>query len=266
MSVLLLGSAVPGQATIITFDDLLGGGYVPGGYGDRVADSGGGTGYMQGNGWTPNISVSFDTLNLATHSLTFGGLRTWGGGYGDLYMAVWPTAESGHAGWFAFTPDPGYAVRINAFQLGGYPLRDYDGQPVQITDSSFVVLWTGDGHVEGEEGGSPSHSDYAPNLVSSGTVYLIYGNNWNIGIDWIDFDQIRLCGTLAPPDFNQDCAVDGLDVELFNVCASGPAVAVSAECATRDLDGDGDADQSDFALLQRCYTGPGRIASPDCAD
>lgn len=196
--VVAVAAATPGagRATVLNFDSLAGGGYVPAGYGSRVSSEGGGWGYVEGNGWTPNVAVAFDTLALADNTLTGGGLRTWGGGYGDLSMAVWPTGDSGYAGWFSFTPDPGFSVRINSFQLGGYPTMDWEGQPVLITDESFSVLWTGSPHVEGSDGSPPdvvlTHSDYAPDFTSATRIFLIYGNTWNVGIDNIDFDQVSV--------------------------------------------------------------------------
>lgn len=174
--------------------------------------------------------------------------------------------HEGDAGWLSFTPDPGYAVRIKHFELGGYPHWNYRDQPVLITDSNFNVLWSGDPYVKGEQAGVPSHSDYAPNLTSTETVYLLYGNKWNIGIDNIDFDQVAVpCSSLVPADLNQDCAVNRLDVELFESCAAGPSIPVSAGCASCDLDGDADVDQGDFGRLQRCYTRPSQVPDPVCA-
>lgn len=191
------------HSTVLNFDSLAGGGYVPSGYGDRADGSDPGWGYGEGNGWTPSVAVSFDSLLLSDNTLAAGGLRVWGAGYGDLSIVAWPVAESGYAGWFSFTPDPGYQVRINSFQLGGFPVHDWDGQPVLLTDQDFNVLWTGNSHVEGSDilGDVvvPTHSDYAPDFTYDGPLFLIYGNNWNVGIDNIDFDQVPVPepGTLA---------------------------------------------------------------------
>lgn len=203
-AVLCLGIAPSNsRATILNFDSLARGGFVPSGYGDRVASEGGGWGYVEGNGWTPAIAVGFDALRLSDYTLAQGGLRTWGLGFGDLSVVAWPGAETGYAGVFMFTPDPGYAVRINSFQLGGYPQRDWENQPVLVTDENWNVLWTGDPHVEGSDLEADTivatHSEYAPGVTRSGPLYLIFGDNWNIGIDMIDFDQVPVPepGTLS---------------------------------------------------------------------
>lgn len=191
------------RATILNFDAIAGGGFVPSGYGDRVSSEGGGWGYLEGNGWTPNVQVGFDTVRLDDHLFTVSGLRTWGLGYGDLSIVAFSGAQTDHAGVFTFSPDPGYAVRINSFQLAGYPQHDWEDQPVLVTDESWAVLWTGDPHVEGSNLEADTyvgtHSEYAPGVTRSGPLYLVFGNNWNVGIDTIDFDQVPVPepGTLA---------------------------------------------------------------------
>mgnify|MGYP002623631644 FL=1 len=74
----------------------------------------------------------------------------------------------------------------------------------------------------------------------------------------------------APPgprvsaDLDGDCDVDVDDFALFEVCRSGPAIAVSPECDEADFDRDGDADQGDFGRLQRCLSGAEVLADPAC--
>lgn len=264
----VLATLCGSHATIVTFQDMAHGGYVPTDHASRVVASDASLGLLQGDGWTPNISVETGSMDWGTNTLRPGTMLAWGAAYGDLWMVGTAGYHEGQAGWFSFTPDPGYAVRINRFELAGYPHLNYHNQPVLITDTDFNVLWSGGPYVKGEEDGFPSHSNYAPNLTSSETIYLLYGNNWNIGIDNIDFDQVAVppCSSFVPADFNEDCAVDGLDVDLFKSCATGPATPVSAGCANRDLDGDGDLDQSDFGRLQRCYSRPPQVADPACAN
>ena len=67
-------------------------------------------------------------------------------------------------------------------------------------------------------------------------------------------------------DLDDDCDVDGDDLDLFEACASGPAIPVIAGCEDRDFDLDNDTDQSDFGIFQRCYSGPVELADPTCAD
>ncbi len=65
---------------------------------------------------------------------------------------------------------------------------------------------------------------------------------------------------------NLDCDVDVGDLLLFEACASGPAVLLASSCENRDFDGDNDADQADFGIIQRCYSGENNPADPNCAD
>lgn len=72
-------------------------------------------------------------------------------------------------------------------------------------------------------------------------------------------------------DFNEDGHVDGADLELFEHCVTGPAIAYAAgafptACTLQpdsdgviaaDFDADGDVDQTDFGVLQRCFSGEG---------
>ncbi len=70
----------------------------------------------------------------------------------------------------------------------------------------------------------------------------------------------------APGDYDCDCDVDPDDFDLFEVCASGPAVLPAAGCEARDFDEDRDVDQSDFSVFQRCYSGAGALVDPDCRE
>lgn len=66
-------------------------------------------------------------------------------------------------------------------------------------------------------------------------------------------------------DFNLDNHLDAKDILHFVSCMVGEGGGpLSAQCADADLDHDGDADQSDFGILQRCLTGPIVPFDPDC--
>jgi hypothetical protein len=68
----------------------------------------------------------------------------------------------------------------------------------------------------------------------------------------------------VPPDLDLNTHVDTDDAVIFAGCARGPAVPLTEDCAMVDFDGDGDGDQNDFSIYQRCYTGPVITASADC--
>ncbi|UCD30572.1 MAG: S8 family serine peptidase [Planctomycetota bacterium] len=68
------------------------------------------------------------------------------------------------------------------------------------------------------------------------------------------------------PDFDGDCDVDQDDFDLFQACASGPAIPLTPGCEDRDFDTDNDVDQNDFATFQLCYSGQNIPADPNCAN
>ncbi|HOB76105.1 MAG TPA: hypothetical protein PKG54_16445 [Phycisphaerae bacterium] len=67
------------------------------------------------------------------------------------------------------------------------------------------------------------------------------------------------------PDLDRDTDVDGLDLELFLDCETGPAVPQDdPACRSADFDGDGDVDQDDFGIFQRCFVGTDGLVDPLC--
>jgi hypothetical protein len=87
----------------------------------------------------------------------------------------------------------------------------------------------------------------------------------------------------VPVDFNHDRVVDTEDLAVFLSCATGPAIPYAASALpaqppgcplmpdengkiVADVDSDGDVDQDDFGLLQRCWSGPDAPADPACAE
>jgi len=90
----------------------------------------------------------------------------------------------------------------------------------------------------------------------------------------------------APGDYDYDGDVDARlpgpdDLDVFQVCATGPGLSYAgaglpADCPlgpaaatgwiAADLDHDGDVDQDDFGIFQRCYSGSGKPADANCAN
>lgn len=66
-------------------------------------------------------------------------------------------------------------------------------------------------------------------------------------------------------DFDHDCDVDSADLAHLKLCSLGPAVRqTNPLCADARLDADSDVDLDDFGIFQRCYSGEGRAADPNC--
>ncbi|NLE60131.1 MAG: S8 family serine peptidase [Planctomycetes bacterium] len=65
-------------------------------------------------------------------------------------------------------------------------------------------------------------------------------------------------------DYDRDEDVDAFDLAEWATCASAPGVTAATGCDDKDLDADGDVDQADFAVLQRCYSGMNGVPPPDC--
>jgi len=87
---------------------------------------------------------------------------------------------------------------------------------------------------------------------------------------------------VLPSDFDRDGDVDPVDLDVFKACATGPAIPYNPAalpepepgCAltpdgngkiAADFDQDGDVDQSDFGIFQRCFSGSGHVVDAGCA-
>jgi len=69
-------------------------------------------------------------------------------------------------------------------------------------------------------------------------------------------------------DMNGDEEVDGADLVILKACICGAGVPVEAtpQCLYADVDHDGDADLSDFGLLQQCLTDGDAPLVPWCLE
>lgn len=176
------------SATILTFDDLSLSDYdrIPGAYGDNVTSTSDAVGsYEKGNDWTPNITVKYRTLDPFDNSTYRNRLDFWSTGYGDLDDVAYPV-ERGYLGEISLVAEPGWYVVLNSFDLAGYD-RDRLSQTVRILDEDYSVIT--DYSPFNVEGGN-DHSHLDPNMISSSTIRIQFGPNWNVGIDNVNFDQV----------------------------------------------------------------------------
>lgn len=69
-----------------------------------------------------------------------------------------------------------------------------------------------------------------------------------------------------PRDLDGDGDVDDEEMAILGLCFGGPAMPPGGDesCMKCDFDRDSDVDQSDFGLLQRCYNGPDQAPPAGC--
>lgn len=108
----------------------------------------------------------------------------WNTGYGDL-TSVGFAASNGYYSRIRLDASAGFLVRLNSFDLGGWPNTDLFAQRVRVLDGNGNILWNQDGTMVL---GNNAHSSYSPS-VSGSSLILEFGNNWNIGVDNINFTQ-----------------------------------------------------------------------------
>lgn len=197
-STLLFGAgalfAVSAQATILTFDlDPAVGNYgdIPGAYGDNVNAASDAVGsYSMGNGYTPNVTTEYRTWQISTNTVTHNHLDFWDFNYGGLANVAFSVTSADHFAEITLVPEPGWAIRLNSFDLAGYFKVDHPDSQVRIVDGDSKSTLIDYSPVTVLGAGS-SYSTFTPNLTYSGAISIRFGyNDWNIGIDNINFDQV----------------------------------------------------------------------------
>jgi hypothetical protein len=178
------GLASSGMATTINFTalGLSNYGAIPSNLGSNASAPG--NGYVEGLGWTPDITVSMSTVN-GSGVLQQPNLSYWDTGYGDLSNVAFPTS-SGFFGRIKLTGTGTSLVTLNSFDLAGYFQANLTADRIRVLDAGGNVLWNQDNTVV--NGAGPSRSSYAPNLTAQ-ELTIEYGSNWNIGISNINFTQ-----------------------------------------------------------------------------
>ena len=197
---LLLGAGVllatSAQATILTFDldpAVPNYGDIPGNYGDNVNAASDAVGsYLVGNGYTPNVTTDYRTWQISTDTVAYNNLDFWATGYGDLTNVAYSVTSSDHFAEITFVPEPGWAIRLNSFDMGGYSFADHINSQVRILDgtSNTILVDYSPVTILGTGG---THSTFTPGLTHEGPLSIRFGyNDWNVGIDNINFDQVAV--------------------------------------------------------------------------
>lgn len=104
----------------------------------------------------------------------------------------------------------------------------------------------------------------------------------SVGLPWIQYvrivnpegsgstPEIDAVARVVPrlvPDFDCDSDVDQEDLAFLMACSVGPGLGPPAPgCERTDLNQDGHVDMIDFAIWQRCRTGPDAIFNAACMD
>lgn len=168
------------HATVLTFEGLPGsqlGGSANPGYGDRATAAGPGVG--SAGGATPNIVLDFvPTDSSAPFSV-------YGSGYGSLLSAL------GHSsfnvpGYVQFTPDAGWDVVLNSFDIASWSSSAYPNSRLRVEDTTGKLLWdTGSFTFAGA-----TTLAYAPQLRSTAPLRLYVNDFGDLGLDNLQFGQV----------------------------------------------------------------------------
>ncbi len=221
LGVVSVFATVPVSATIIPFSDLnlANYGQISQDYGDNVNSFNDGVGsYLQGNGFTPNISLSYQTTDAQNNTVE-DWIEYWSTNYGDLTDVAFP-GQNGHFAEITLTPELGYSVTLNGFDMAGWSKTDRVPDVIQVLDENGTILW--DSGVNIVHGAGAIHDSFSPNISSDSEITIRWGTDWNIGIDNIDFDQNRTDGG---EEVANDCvAIYKTDGSLHIPCVNVPDV------------------------------------------
>lgn len=191
---LCLAAASPiTHATVLTFDSTFGTGGIAA-YGDRVsATSQGGATYGAASGWTPNVTLDFNTpQGYSPPSL-------WVSGYGGNSSLNWAL---GHVAFnvpfeLVLTPDAGYEVRLESFNYATWSSGTYQ-TAIRVWDDLGTfdapnLLFMNLQLPPHQSFGSPSLAGKA----TQGAVHFYLSNLGSVGIDNLVFSQTS--GTVPEP-------------------------------------------------------------------
>jgi hypothetical protein len=197
---MLLGAAAPAFATILTFQAA---GVnqeeaIPDSYGDNVVASPDGNGhqYEMGNGWTPNIDAAYSGADPGPYAPAW---RFWPGWDGAGNVAYLPDGYGYDPWqyWLTLTPDAGYGVKINSFDLNTWGHSEWH----QIAWTVFADAPGGTVLDSGNTGDFADDITVPTNgVVHYGTVVLELwhtGPNTYLAADNVNFDQVPEPASLA---------------------------------------------------------------------
>ena len=203
--VLCVVATAPAWATVLTFDSMglpqygqvtSYGSNMVGPCTSTLAAAQAGCAEM-GNGWTPNIAVTYRTINRLGNGVTLAASTGfWDTGNGDLVNVTYPEVEISFAE-VTLTPQPGWWIRVNSFDLGGWPFTDEPNEHVRVFNADYSAsLFSYDGVIRGA---GPTHDSFGPlNIFSTSAIHVQWGPSWNDGLDNVNFDQLAPLDTPEP--------------------------------------------------------------------
>lgn len=217
---LLFANPVHAQGTtVLTFDlgpQVGNGAFVPQAYGDNVtAATMGDFSYGGSAPFTPNISVLYSGGDT--------GPGVWNTNYGDLTNVIF--GQQSEFLFVTFTPQAGSTVRLNSFDLAGWPDTDYVIDAVQVFADGNPLFEQFNVFINGATG-TPRHTPFTFTNLTANTFLTIQidarnlGNQSdNIGIDNISFSQLGGNAAAAPePGTLSLLALAGLPVTGAIIC------------------------------------------------
>jgi hypothetical protein len=149
----------------------------------------------------PNLAdVSYRTFLFSSGATLTTQLDFWNADYGDLTKVAFATSN-GYTAEVSLTPAAGYGIKINSFDMAGWLNQDRTNTVMRLVDGSGNVLYDfasgGAVAIEGDFTGA-RHSSFAPNISSGGTVRLQWGDDWDIGLDNLNFEVVPLSAIPEP--------------------------------------------------------------------
>lgn len=175
-------TSVWAHASILTFDGIgTGNVQIPDNYGDRISSTldANSFQYGEGNGFTPNITVSYAPSS--------GYVSLWSGGYGELVNAL------GHGQFnvpteIVLTADSGFLIALNSFDIAGFGGVDYQTQ-LSIWDDNGSEAAPNLFNASILAPGANSVNPLASPLIGIGSIHIYVDNIGSTGIDNLNFDQ-----------------------------------------------------------------------------
>jgi hypothetical protein len=157
--------------------------------------------YLEGNGYTPNIGVTESDTNTPANMY-------WDGAW--PYLTLFQTKGETSTINFTFTPDPGYAVRVNGLVLRNYQLDNVQTWTLYEGSIGGTILASSDSSGQGKAGGPADQflmttdfqvisaltgADFysGPLVLSVNTIGQIGAQGGeNFGFNNISFDQLQV--------------------------------------------------------------------------